>query len=147
MLTKFAYFVLILSGLGILLSAGEPILLRARAYYQFRRIGMDTAIDKIASAELRSAAPDLTLAFILSTLGIFAGFGLLRRREWARIGWLLLCGLWLVATIPALALSSGASAFLAPAFRFIVFSISFRILLKPEIRAQFSNDRAGPSRT
>ena len=139
MLPRFAYFAMTLSGFGVLLSIGLPFVLRARTYYQFHRFGMDSAVDEVANAELRSIAPSLVLALMLSVAGVFLALGLLRRREWARRGWLIVCGIWLASAIVPAILAPALTDIFPLAFRFIVLVVSFRVLLKPTIRDEFSN--------
>jgi hypothetical protein len=146
MLTKFAYFVIFLSGFGVMLSAGSPFLIRAQTYYEFRSLGMESAVDKVTKAKVHSAAPSLALGFILSVAGTFIGVGLLRRREWARRGWLLICTIWVVLTVVFLALSPDTSGILPLAFRGIICAVSFSILTKPAIKSEFSKDRHAAKR-
>jgi uncharacterized membrane protein (DUF2068 family) len=141
MLSKFAYFVIGLGIYGILVSAGAPMLIRARTYFQFHRLGMEKAVEKVANAELWSVAPNLVIILLLSIVGVVLGLGLLRRCEWARRGWLIVCVIWLSATIFFTARAPSLSAIFPLAFRLVVFVVSLRILLAPTIRDQFLNER------
>ena len=146
MLTKFAYFAMILSGFGVLLSVGMPFVIRARTYYQFHRFGMDSAVDSVANAELHSVAPSLVLSLILSVAGVFLAIGLLRRREWARRGWLVICGIWLASAIVFTILAPEMPDIFRLAFRLIILAVSFRVLLKPRIRDEFTNQHHATER-
>ena len=147
MLTKFAYFAMTLSGIGVLFSVGMPFLIRARTYHDFHRFGMDSAVDKVANAELRSIAPSLALSLVLSVAGVFIAIGLLRRRGWARMNWLLVCGIWLGSAIVFTVLAPTASDIGPLAFRLIVLAISLRVLMAPTIRSEFSNPHRPAKRT
>lgn len=83
MLNKFAYFAMIISVLGILASIGEPFLIRTKTRLEFRHLGIESAADHVASAELRTVVSDLASSFALSVTGVFLSSGLLHRREWA----------------------------------------------------------------
>jgi hypothetical protein len=141
MLTKFARFIIFISGVGVMFSAGSPFLIRAQTYYEFRSLGMESAVDKVTKAKIQSAASSLALGFILSVAGAFVGVGLLRRREWARRGWLFICTIWVVLMVAFLGRSPDTSRILPLAFWGIICAVSFSILTKPAIRSEFSNDR------
>ena len=137
MLNRFAYFAIGLSVLGVLFAIGEPYILRLQTQYQFHDFITDTAAEQVANHKLQPMILYLVFGFLFSSIGIFAGFGLLRRRTWARKVWLSISAIWFVLSIVPEILSQEPPVIVSPLFRLIVFVVSLIVLCNPAVRADF----------
>lgn len=135
---KFAYLVVGVNALAAVACVVKPFLQRRTSLLEIQRLGLDDVANEIAYAELQAIAPALLLSLVLSIGGVIAGFGLLRRREWAKRAWLYLSGLWLASAVVPVIFDPSAATIYPLAFRLAVFVVSLRVLLSATARNEFS---------
>ena len=84
-----------LNALGILFFFAWPYLLRFKTRREFERFEMGSAVDEVVRNELQSTASIRILVLVLSTIGMCAAIGILKRKQWAPSVWTGLCVVWI----------------------------------------------------
>lgn len=135
----FAYCVIGFNLLATVAGLLIPHAIAMQANAKFAEFGIEELTADYSAARTRELMPEIVMGTSLSLVGVILGIGLVRRKEWARKGWLFVCACWLLAALSMQILEPDLSMTgLAPLIlRAVIFGISYWVLLSPSGRKEF----------
>lgn len=138
-LSCFAVIVICFNVLASVLGICMPRIIEFEAKAKFADFGASALTEAYVDLNTRQKMPDIVLGTTLSLIGVYLGLGLLKRRAWARKGWLAVCLIWVALpaisqfTAPDLSLSGIVPILL----RITILAVSCFVLLDSAVIREF----------
>lgn len=138
-LSSFALFVICFNLLVSVLGFLMPWIIEFEAQAKFRDFHQLELTEACITNFTHQKMPEIVIGTTLSFIGTCLGYGLLKRRAWAREGWLALCLIWVAIPVigqivePDLSLPGLAQLM----FRIVILIVSGFVLFNAAVIREF----------